>query len=209
MNFIDKIKYNSQGLVPAIVQDYKNNEVLMLAYMNQESIKKTIETKTTWFYSRGRQTLWNKGETSGNIQKVMDMYYDCDGDSILVKVEQVGYACHTGEYSCFFNELLINDKNDDKNSDKIIDLLYKLIEGRAKKPIEGSYTNYLLTEGLDKILKKVGEESSEVIIAAKNNDKKEIVYEVADLVYHTLILLVEKDIKPTDIRQELLKRYSK
>lgn len=204
-DILEKIKFDSKGLVPAIVQDVYTNEVLMLAYMNEQSLKKTLETKTTWFYSRSRKKLWNKGETSGNIQRVKELTYDCDGDSLLVKVIQTGNACHTGERSCFFNEVYKED-TEQKGQD-ILRLLYERIEHRKNNPKEGSYTNYLFREGIDKILKKVGEESSEVIIGAKNSSKDEVIYETSDLVYHILVLLVEMDISIQDVKDELLKRY--
>lgn len=204
-DILQKVKFDSKGLVPTIVQDIYTNEVLMLAYMNEQSLKKTLETKTTWFYSRSRQELWNKGETSGNIQRVKELTYDCDGDSLLVKVIQTGNACHTGEKSCFFNEVYKEDT--EQKSQDILRLLYERIEHRKNNPKEGSYTNYLFREGIDKILKKVGEESSEVIIGAKNSSKDEVIYETSDLVYHMLVLLVEMDISIQDIKDELLKRY--
>ena len=201
---LNNIKYDENGLVPAIVQDINTGDVLMLAYMNEESLKKTIETKYTWFFSRSRKELWNKGATSGNKQEVKQLSYDCDGDTILVKVVQNGDgACHTGEYSCFYNEL-IKSENDAYN---IVNTLYNLIKERKNNPVEGSYTNYLFTEGIDKILKKVGEENAEVIIGAKNSSKEEVIYEASDLVYHMIVLLVEMGISIEDIKGELLKRY--
>ncbi|MBZ4684070.1 MAG: bifunctional phosphoribosyl-AMP cyclohydrolase/phosphoribosyl-ATP pyrophosphatase [Fusobacteriales bacterium] len=200
---IDKIKFDENGLIPAIVQDVNTRDVLMMAYMNEESILKTLETKQTWFYSRSRQELWNKGATSGNIQKVKKISYDCDGDTVLLEVEQVGVACHTGKYSCFFNELY---KSPDYKTSFSVDTLYNIIEDRKNNPKEGSYTNYLFEKGIDKILKKVGEENAEVIIASKNEDISELRYEIADLVYHTLVLMIEKGLKIEDIKEELAKR---
>lgn len=196
-----KIKFDESGLVPAIAQDINTKKVLMLAYMNKESIEKTLEDGVATYYSRSRQELWKKGETSGNIQKLRGMHYDCDGDSILLTVEQVGVACHTGEYSCFFNEVVKCDEDGD-----ILEGLYKLLSERKENPVEGSYSSYLFHEGIDKILKKIGEESSEVIIASKNNDKEEMTYEISDLVYHTLVLMVEQGVKIGDIKKELEKR---
>ncbi len=203
---IDDVKFDEKGLVPAIIQDFETGEVLMLAYMNKESLQKTIETKTTWFYSRSRQQLWNKGETSGNTQAVKKLRYDCDGDALLVEVIQTGNACHTGERSCFFKEMELEgeDQQTDRN---IIPKIYKLIEHRRENPVEGSYTNYLFREGLDKILKKIGEESSEVIIAAKNRDKTELANEFSDLVYHSLVLLIEQGLTIQDIKNVLTERH--
>ncbi|RBP40273.1 bifunctional phosphoribosyl-AMP cyclohydrolase/phosphoribosyl-ATP diphosphatase HisIE [Garciella nitratireducens] len=202
---LEKVNFDEKGLLPAIVQDIVSNEVLMLAYMNKESLKKTLETKTTWFYSRSRQKLWNKGETSGNIQIVKELSYDCDGDTVLVKVMQKGNACHTGQKSCFFHQ--VYKENGYAKKENILHLLYQRIEYRKKNPKEGSYTNYLFREGLDKILKKVGEESSEVIIGAKNLSKEEVIYETADLTYHIFVLLIELGISIEEIKQELIKRF--
>ncbi len=194
------IKYNKDGLVPAIAQDIATGEVLMLAYMNEESIKLTLETHIVHYYSRSRKKLWKKGESSGNIQELKGFYYDCDGDTILLKVNQTGVACHTGSYSCFFNE--VKGTREDKNT---IDVLYKVILDRKENPIEGSYTNYLFNEGIDKILKKVGEESAEVIIGAKNNHEEQI-YESSDLMYHLLVQFVNEKVSVGDIYEELSKR---
>lgn len=204
-NIVEEIKFDDRGLVPAVVQDADTKKVLMLAYMNKESIKKTLEEKEACYYSRSRKELWKKGETSGNIQKVKGFYYDCDKDSILIIVEQTGVACHTGEFSCFFNEVL---KAENEEADVLKDL-YNLLEDRKENPIEGSYTNYLFEKGLDKILKKVGEETSEVIIGAKNKSKEELVYEISDLVYHVLVLMVNENINIEDIKKELRGRRKK
>lgn len=201
---IEKIKFDKNGLIPAIAQDINTKKVLMLAYMNKESIEKTLEDGVAVYYSRSRQELWKKGESSGNIQKLKGMSYDCDGDTILLTVEQVGVACHTGAYSCFFNEVLVADDKEDT-----LESLYLLIKERKENPVEGSYTNYLFKEGIDKILKKIGEESAEVIIASKNNDKEEMTYEISDLVYHTLVLMVEQGVEIRDIKSELEKRKNK
>ena len=201
-NVLKEIKFDDKGLVPTVVQDIETKKVLMLAYMNEESIQKTFEEGTVHYYSRSRKKLWKKGETSGNIQKLKGFYYDCDCDSLLIFVEQVGVACHTGNYSCFFNEVL---KSENQRTD-IIEELYSLIEDRKANPKEGSYTNYLFREGLDKILKKVGEEASEVIIGAKNKSKEELVYEISDLVYHLLVLMINENVTIDDIKEELISR---
>ena len=195
-----EIKYNKDGLVPAIAQDVSTGEVLMLAYMNEEAVRLTLESRIAHYYSRSRKSLWKKGETSGNFQEVKGFYYDCDGDTILLKVNQVGVACHTGSYSCFFNEVL-----GAKNSSDTLPELYKVILDRKINPKEGSYTNYLFEKGIDKILKKIGEESAEVIIGAKNN-RGELVYESSDLIYHLLVLLVNEGVTLDDIYNELDKR---
>lgn len=196
---IEEIKFDDRGLVPAVVQDVDTQKVLMLAYMNKESIRKTLEEKQACYYSRSRQMLWKKGETSGNIQKLKGFYYDCDKDSILLVVEQTGVACHTGEFSCFFNEVM---KAENERAD-VLRELYDLLLRRKENPKEGSYTNYLFEKGLDKILKKVGEETSEVIIGAKNKNKEELVYEISDLVYHLLVLMINENVSIEDIKQEL------
>lgn len=201
---IGEIKFDEKGLVPAIAQDINTKEVLMLAYMNKEALEKTLEEKIVHYYSRSRGKLWKKGETSGNIQKLKALSYDCDGDTLLVMVDQVGVACHTGSYSCFFNEVV--DLEEPEEKEDILKELHLLLKERKKNPVEGSYTNYLFQEGLDKILKKVGEESAEVIIAAKNQDKEEIIYEISDLAYHSLVLMVEKDLSLEDIKKELKTR---
>ncbi len=210
------IRYNEQGLVPAIVQDEASGTVLMLAYMNDEALRKTRETGVTWFYSRSRRTLWQKGETSGHVQAVKEMYYDCDADAILVKVSQTGAACHEGTFSCFSRRLDAGHGQAEKLVDPdtvykeplagILYELYHVINDRKHNPKEGSYTNYLFTKGQDKILKKVGEEAAETIIASKNQDKAEILYEMADLWYHCLVLLANHDIAPSELLEELKKR---
>jgi len=200
---IEKIKFDAKGLVPAIAQDINTKKVLMMAYMNKESIKKTLEDKKVCYYSRSREKLWVKGETSGNFQSLKGFSYDCDGDTVLLEVQQKGPACHTGKYSCFHNYVL--DERD--NKDKVVEKLYEIIQDRKINPKENSYTNYLFKEGIDKILKKVAEESGEVIIASKNQDKNELVYEISDLVYHTLVLMVEKKVNIGEIKEELIKRH--
>lgn len=212
----DTIKFDAHGLVPAIIQDANSGQVLMLAYMNEESLDKTLTSGRTWFYSRSRQKLWMKGESSGNVQKVKQILYDCDADTLLIKVDQTGVACHTGHYSCFYR-----DSNGQEVEKQVFDPkeiystasnrgilieLYNLIRERKEQLPEGSYTSYLFTKGIDKILKKVGEESAEVIIAAKNDSKSELIYETSDLIYHLLVLLVEQGIGPDDIFNELALR---
>ncbi|NLI66450.1 MAG: bifunctional phosphoribosyl-AMP cyclohydrolase/phosphoribosyl-ATP diphosphatase HisIE [Tissierellia bacterium] len=191
------VKFNQDGLVPAIAQDVGTGEVLMLAYMNEEALRLTKETGIAHYYSRSRQALWKKGETSGHIQEVKGIYYDCDGDAVLLKVNQIGAACHTGNYSCFFNE----EKGYKDLSNTLKDL-YKVIIDRKKNPQEGSYTQYLFDKGIDKILKKIGEEAAEVIIGAKN-DKQELIYEASDLIYHLMVLLVNEGVTPSEIMEEL------
>lgn len=201
---LSMIKFDEKGLVPAVVQDINTKEVLMLAYMNKESIEKTIETKRTCFFSRSRQELWEKGATSGNVQDVVSLSYDCDGDTLLVKVKQTGVACHTGAYTCFNDELY---NSGEKSSADILQRVYDTIMDRKNNPKEGSYTNYLFDKGIDKILKKVGEENAEVIIAAKNNSREETVYESCDLVYHMMVMLINQGISIGEIKDELNNRY--
>lgn len=205
---LEDLKFDERGLIPAIIQDVDTKEVLMLAYMNDDSLKKTLSTGETWFWSRSRKELWHKGETSGHIQKVKSISYDCDGDTLLIQVEQVGVACHTGARSCFFNLLyLYEEERGEKIDSDIIERLYEIITDRKVNPKENSYTNYLLDEGLDKILKKIGEESAEVIIAAKNPDRNELIYETGDLLYHLLVLLKEKNVVPEEVFAELSSRF--
>lgn len=202
---IDNITFDEKGLVPAIVQDNQTGNVLMLAYMNVEALRKTIETKETWFYSRSRQELWNKGATSGNRQIVKRLSLDCDNDALIVQVEPQGPACHTGENSCFYKTVF---EEESPNRDVVHEVIAE-IKDRRKNPIEGSYTSYLFREGIDKVLKKVGEESSEVIIGAKNEDKEELTSELSDLMYHSLVLMEIADVSLSDVKNELLKRRSK
>ncbi|MFH5881712.1 bifunctional phosphoribosyl-AMP cyclohydrolase/phosphoribosyl-ATP diphosphatase HisIE [Liberiplasma polymorphum] len=201
-SIIKQLKFNDAGLIPVITQDAYTNEVLMLAYMNIEAVNKTLTEKIAYYFSRSRKTLWKKGETSGHIQYVKSFAYDCDADTILIKVKQVGVACHTGEKSCFFNTVL----NNEENERPLLESLYDTIKERKENPKEGSYTNYLFKEGLDKILKKVGEETSEIIIAAKNDSQAELVYEISDLVYHILVLMVNEGTTLDLIERELSKR---
>lgn len=200
LDFINNLKFDEKGLIPAIVQEVETKEVLMLAYMNKESIKKTLKEKKACYFSRSRKELWTKGETSGNTQDVVGLYFDCDKDTILILVKQKGVACHTGSYSCFFNEVF---RGEEVLNTELIYRLYDLIEDRKNNPQEGSYTNYLFDKGLDKILKKVGEESAEVIIGAKNENKDEIIYEISDLIYHVLVLMVNSNVSIDDIKNEL------
>ncbi|WP_338788352.1 bifunctional phosphoribosyl-AMP cyclohydrolase/phosphoribosyl-ATP diphosphatase HisIE [Metabacillus sp. FJAT-53654] len=204
---IESIKFDQNGLVPAIVQDAASKEVLTLAYMNEESLKKTIETKETWFYSRSRQELWHKGGTSGNIQKVVEMRYDCDQDAILVLVQPAGPACHTGAYTCFSETIAKQEVSVVQDRFQIFNTLEKLIAERENELPEGSYTTYLFNEGVDKILKKVGEEASEVIIASKNRDAEELKWEVADLLFHLMVLLREQKLPLDEVLSVLEKRH--
>lgn len=200
---ISELKFDENGLIPAIVVDAVSGKVLTLAYMNEESLKITMEKKLTCFFSRSRKELWLKGETSGNYQHVVSITADCDKDALVVSVRRDGPACHTGEESCFFNPVYENDDMHDFS----LSALMKLIEGRKTERTEGSYTTYLFDKGLDKILKKVGEESTEVIIGAKGGDKRETVYEIADLTYHLLVLMIEMGISLEDIHDELASRH--
>lgn len=218
----DKIKLNNDGLIPAIVQDAENHEVLMMAYMNEEALKKSLETGLTHFWSRSRKKLWMKGETSGHMQKIQRIWLDCDGDTLLIEVIQIKAACHTGYRSCFYRSIDIVETKLTEKFNKLFDIenvygnkatvlreVYNAIEDRRLHPCEGSYTNYLFDKGIDKILKKIGEESAEVIIAAKNRIKSEVIYEIADLIYHIMVVLVEQDIDLDDIFMELENRRVK
>ena len=220
---IEDIKFDEHGLVPAIVQDAKTLEVLMLAYMNAESLRRTLAERETWFWSRSRSELWHKGETSGHTQRIVEVRLDCDGDAIVALVEPAGPSCHTGARSCFYRQVegpsLLNASDEDRGGagpgavgDKPHDLgallreLYTLVEERRARMPEGSYTAYLFREGLDKILKKVGEESAETIIAAKNEDPHALAAEVSDLIYHLMVLLVERGLTLGEIYDELARR---
>lgn len=198
-------KSNSDGMIPVIVQDYKTNQVLMLAYMNEEAYEKTIRTGTMTYFSRSRQSLWLKGETSGHYQYVKSLKYDCDADTLLAKVEQIGVACHTGEYSCFFNNI-ISYEFEEKSPLSVLTDVYDVIMDRKVNPKEGSYTNYLFDKGVDKILKKVGEEATEIVIAAKNPNPNEIKYEISDFLYHVMVLMAEKGVTWEEIMKELANR---
>ncbi|OLN23982.1 bifunctional phosphoribosyl-AMP cyclohydrolase/phosphoribosyl-ATP pyrophosphatase [Domibacillus antri] len=202
---MEEVKFDEKGLVPAIVQDATTYEVLTLAYMNKESLEKTMETGETWFYSRSRQELWNKGATSGNTQKVVSMQFDCDKDAIAVKVEPAGPACHRGTTSCF--DAPFYGEESGALPYAILQQLEQVIADREQKRPEGAYTTYLFDKGVDKILKKVGEEAAEVIIAAKNRDKEELQWEAADLLYHLLVLLREQDLALDDVLSVLARRH--
>lgn len=200
---IDELKFDEKGLIPAIVVDCETNKVLTLAYMNRESLKISMEKKLTCFWSRSRNELWLKGETSKNYQHIISITADCDKDALTVLVKKDGPACHTGTDSCFTNPVFENDEL----SAFSYEGLMQLIEGRKTDKKEGSYTTYLFEKGIDKILKKVGEESTEVIIAAKADDKKETIYEIADLAYHTMVLMIQMGISLDDIKSELASRH--
>lgn len=201
----DDLKKNSEGMVPVVVQDYRTDEVLMLAYMNKEAFKTTINIGKMTYYSRSRKELWTKGMTSGHIQYVKSLTADCDFDTILAKVSQVGAACHTGNTTCFFNEI-VKKEYVEKNPLKVLEDVYSIILDRKEHPKEGSYTNYLFDKGIDKILKKVGEEATEIVIAAKNPDPEEIKYEISDFLYHMMVLMAEKGVTWEEITQELSQR---
>ena len=201
---IEKLKFDEKGLIPAIVVDDETNQVRTLAYMNKESLGISLEKKKTCFWSRSRQELWLKGETSGNYQHVVSITADCDMDALTVRVKKDGPACHTGEESCFFNTVFENEEIAPAFS---VQSLVDTIEGRKLDPKEGSYTTYLFEKGIDKILKKVGEECTEVIIAGKADDKAETIYEISDLMYHVLVLMIEMGISVDDIMNELKSRH--
>ena len=201
----EDLKTNSDGLVPVIVQDYRTEEVLMLAYMNEEAFRTTINVGKMTYYSRSRHELWTKGMTSGHIQFVKSLTADCDFDTILAKVSQVGVACHTGNPTCFFNDI-VKKEYVEKNPLKVLEDVYDIILDRKAHPKEGSYTNYLFDKGIDKILKKVGEEATEIVIAAKNPDPEEVKYEISDFLYHMMVLMVEKGVSWEEIVEELAKR---
>lgn len=198
---LEKLKFDEKGLIPAVVQDFYTGEVLTVAYMNRESLEITLNEKTTCFYSRSRQELWRKGETSGNRQHVVNIKADCDFDALVVKVIKDGPACHTGEESCFFNSLFGED------TAFSLDGLYQLIMNRKIEQTEGSYTTYLFQKGKEKILKKIGEESCEVVIGAMKNSKEETIYEISDLAYHILVLMAEMGITVANIKTELASRH--
>lgn len=214
------IKWNEAGLVPVIVQDALSKEVLMMAYMNQDSLAKSVATGETWFWSRSRNELWHKGATSGHIQRIVSMHYDCDGDTILIRAEQTGAACHTGSYSCFANRVEgiagvpaseDGSANAALTSDRfaMLNQLEAVIAQRYAERPEGAYTTYLFEKGVDKILKKVGEESAEVIIAAKNQDNDELRCEASDLIFHLMVLLRERGLPLDDLMMELGRRHNK
>ena len=200
---LNKLKFDERGLIPAVVVDAESKKVLTLAYMNRESLEISMREGRTCFWSRSRQELWRKGETSGNVQRIVSITADCDLDALVVKVEKAGPACHTGADSCFFNPVYESDEL----SEFPLDGLYEWHPGTKKAPPAASYTTYLFQKGLDKILKKVGEESTEVIIAAHARDRRETVYEMADLAYHVMVLMVELGITPEEVRRELASRH--
>jgi len=200
---IDQLKFDEKGLIPAVVVDSLSHKVLTVAYMNKESLKISIEKELTCFYSRSRNELWLKGETSGNYQHIVSITADCDNDALVVVVDKDGPACHTGTDSCFTKPVFESDTR----SEFSMDSLYSLLEGRKENMPEGSYTTYLFSKGIDKILKKIGEESTEVIIAAKADDKAETVYEIADLAYHIMVMMVEMGISVEDVKKELASRH--
>jgi len=197
------LKFNKDGLIPAVVQDYHSKRVLMVGFMNEESLRLTIEEGRTCFFSRSRQALWRKGETSGHVQRVVSIRADCDRDSLLVQVIPAGPTCHTGETSCFFEPVY----EDEAHPEFSLAALYELIEGRKSEKKEGSYTTYLFEKGLDKILKKVGEECTEVIIGAKGGDREETIFEIADLTYHLLVLMAQQGIRPEEVFDQLASRH--
>ena len=209
---LEQIKFNENGLVPVIVQDVSSGQVLMLAYANKDAIQKTIDSGKSHFWSRSREKLWMKGEESGKVQDIKELYYDCDIDTILYLVQQTGAACHTGERTCFYRSL-DGDKEaptfGSSDSSKTLDEVYEVILDRKLNPKDGSYVSGLFEKGLDKILKKIGEEAGETIIGAKNGDKKEIIYETADLWFHSMIVLSYFEITPNDIYDELGRRFGK
>ena len=196
-DILENAKFGAGGIIPAVVQDAHTREVLMVAYMNREALQLTLERRETYFWSRSRQKLWHKGETSGNLQKVTKVSLDCDNDAVLVEVEPLGPACHTGSYSCFGVE---------PELEGVLQELYSVIEQRKEIRPDGSYTAYLFNKGLDKILKKVGEEATETIVAAKNSDSERLVSETSDLLYHLLVLLVERGVTLDEITRELKER---
>lgn len=201
---VNDLKFDHDGLIPAIVTDAESGKVLTLAYMNRESLEISLKKRLTCFWSRSRQQLWLKGETSGNYQHIESITADCDGDTLLIKIRKDGPACHLGTDSCFTNIVFETENTSEPFT---LNGLYELILGRKTSPKEGSYTTYLFDKGIDKILKKVGEESTEVIIAAKSGDKRETVYETADLCYHILVMLAEMGITPDEVKDELASRH--
>lgn len=217
--FLKEVKYNEAGLVPVIAQDLHSKKVRMLAYMNEEALKKTLETGKVHYYSRSRQELWLKGETSSHYQYLKSISIDCDGDTLLLQIEQAGgISCHTGHSSCFYRELkeemiqaesiqAQKEKPSVKQNENMLTALYDVIMDRKENPQEGSYTNYLFDKGLNKMLKKVGEECTEVIIAAKEEDQAEIAFEISDLMYHLTVMMAEKGITWQEVEEELNKRH--
>jgi len=209
MSFINKLKFDDKGLIPAVIQDFNTNSVLMVAYMTKETLLMSIEKGKIVFYSRSREKIWLKGEESGNFQNIIEIATDCDFDTLLIKVTLEGdnVSCHTGEYSCFFNKITDGTIEREPNKKQILFTIYDTVCDRSKNPITGSYTNYLLEKGIDKILKKVGEESAEIIIGAKNNSKEEVTCETADLMYHLSVMLFDRGVTWSDVFRELEKRH--
>lgn len=214
----EHIRWDASGLVPAIVQDAQSKQVLMMAYMNRESLRLTLESGETWFWSRSREELWHKGATSGNVQTVVSMTYDCDGDTLLLQVNPKGPACHTGQTTCFFNEITVQGQKSEPVNNRaaaesgrfaVLAELEEVIAQREVERPEGAYTTYLFDKGVDKILKKVGEEASETIIAAKNKDNAELKLEISDLIYHLLVLLQERKLPLDEIMDELSRRHER
>ncbi len=199
---LEKVKFDENGLIPVITQEFNTKEVLILSYMNEDALEKTINENILYYYSRCRKQLWRKGETSGNIQELVSLSYDCDGDALLAKVYQRGPACHTGARTCFHNSIIRSDL-----TSNVLESLFNKITDRKNNQLEESYTNYLLNEGKDKILKKIGEEASEIIIASKNNDKVELVNEICDFIYHLLVLMVNDGLDLKSIKTELQNRF--
>lgn len=209
-DILKRIKFDKRGLIPVIIQDYRTQTVLMMAYMNRQALRATMKTGLTHFWSRSREKLWQKGETSGHIQVVKKILYDCDGDTLLVQVEQVGAACHTGNRSCFYSGLYEKEdihKVDSSSLSGILNKVYDVILDRKDNPAESSYVSTLYSSGVDKILSKITEEAGELIISSKNNDREEIIYEAADLWFHTLVLLGYHGLTPQDVYKELEKRF--
>ncbi|OIB03331.1 bifunctional phosphoribosyl-AMP cyclohydrolase/phosphoribosyl-ATP pyrophosphatase [Paenibacillus sp. LC231] len=214
----EHIRWDASGLVPAIVQDAQSKQVLMMAYMNRESLRLTLESGETWFWSRSREELWHKGATSGNVQTVVAMTYDCDGDTLLLQVNPKGPACHTGQTTCFYNEITVQGQKSGPVNNRaaaesgrfaVLAELEEVIAQREVERPEGAYTTYLFDKGVDKILKKVGEEASETIIAAKNKDNAELKLEISDLIYHLLVLLQERKLPLDEIMDELSRRHER
>lgn len=206
---IEKLKFDGNGLIPAIIQDFENNEILMMAYMNKETLEKTLATGQAHFWSRSKNRIWKKGETSGHVQLVKEILYDCDEDTLLIKVEQKVAACHTGHRTCFYRRITPPTPPEEVYRENIIERIYDVVLDRKRNPKEDSYVSSLLRGGKDKILKKISEEAGELILGSKNEDRKEIIYEMADLWFHTLVVLGYHEITPSEIYEELKRRSGK
>lgn len=206
---IEKLKFDGNGLIPAIIQDFENNEILMMAYMNKEALEKTLATGQAHFWSRSKNRIWKKGETSGHVQLVKEILYDCDEDTLLIKVEQKVAACHTGHRTCFYRRITPPTPPEEVYRENIIERIYDVVLDRKRNPKEDSYVSSLLRGGKDKILKKISEEAGELILGSKNEDRKEIIYEMADLWFHTLVVLGYHEITPSEIYEELKRRSRK